>query len=192
MCISTLRSTYLQNFLRASWQKQRARPTALTAAEVRERPPPDSSLACPLCTKLFRDAVKTPCCSRTYCEEDIQTHLLEHDFACPGCHSKINSLDKLIADSATRDRVRKYIEDEIAKSKEDAPGQETTETLEPSNQVCSASLRVKSTASLRLLQSLLYLKTPPPLLQIKTTSSIPLTFNLAANSLHPLPQSCSI
>lgn len=97
----------------------------MTAAEVREKPPTDSTLACPICSKLLRDAVKTPCCSRTYCEECIQTHLLERDFICPGCDAKIPSLDKLIPNKEMRSKVSEYIEKAIAESKdEEEPGAE--------------------------------------------------------------------
>ncbi|KAF8315353.1 DWNN-domain-containing protein [Clavulina sp. PMI_390] len=100
----------------ASWEKQRSRPTPLTAADVREKRPSDLSLECPICNKLLRDAVKTPCCSKTFDEECIQTHLLESDFICPSCHKKISSLDKVTPDTASREKVRRYIADEIAKS----------------------------------------------------------------------------
>jgi protein MPE1 len=78
--------------------------------------PSDSSLACPICSKLFRDAVTTPCCSRTYDEECLQTHLLERDFTCPGCQSKITSLDKLRPDYHVRGLVQRYIDEEITKA----------------------------------------------------------------------------
>ncbi|TRM65599.1 DWNN domain-containing protein [Schizophyllum amplum] len=101
----------------ASWQKQVARPKGLTEAEVRERPPTDESLSCPIDNQLFRDAVKTPCCNTSYCEECIQTHLLERDFICPSCGKKIPSLDKLIIDKTAREHVWEYIEKIIEESK---------------------------------------------------------------------------
>jgi len=98
----------------ASWKKQRNRPKMLTAEDIRERQPPsDPSIICSLCQKLFREAVKTPCCSKVYCEECIQTFLLERDFLCHGCGSKISSLDKLVMDKPTRTRVNDYIDKEI-------------------------------------------------------------------------------
>ena len=86
----------------------------LTAEDVRERQPPaDSSIVCSMCQRLFREAVKTPCCNKTYCEECVQTFLLERDFQCPGCGAKIPSLDKLVMDKPTRTRVNDYIDKEI-------------------------------------------------------------------------------
>lgn len=100
----------------ASWQKQVTKHKGLTEADIRERMPSDSSLVCPVDNKLFRDAVKTPCCGTLYCEECIQTHLLERDFICPNCGAKIASLDKLIIDKPTRTKVGDYIDKEIERS----------------------------------------------------------------------------
>ncbi|KAJ7281475.1 DWNN domain-containing protein [Mycena rebaudengoi] len=103
----------------ASWQKQVSRPKGLTVAEVRERVPTDASLVCPIDNKLFRDAVQTPCCGTHYCEECIQTHLLERDFVCPNCAKKIASLDKLAMDKPVRLRVEAYIQNVIEESKKE-------------------------------------------------------------------------
>ncbi|KAJ7091409.1 DWNN domain-containing protein [Mycena belliarum] len=103
----------------ASWQKQVSRPKGLTVAEVRDRMPNDPSLVCPIDSKLFRDAVKTPCCGTHYCEECIQTHLLERDFVCPNCAKKIASLDKLVMDKPMRTKVTDYIEVVIEESKKE-------------------------------------------------------------------------
>ncbi|OSD02923.1 DWNN-domain-containing protein [Trametes coccinea BRFM310] len=108
----------------ASWQKQVARHKGLTEADVRERPPSDASLACPIDGKLYRDAVKTPCCGTLYCEECVQTHLLERDFLCPNCARKIPSLDKLIVDKPMRARVHDYIDQEIERSRQEAERQD--------------------------------------------------------------------
>ncbi|KAJ7066569.1 DWNN domain-containing protein [Mycena amicta] len=116
----------------ASWQKQVSRSKGLTAAEVRERLPTDPSLACPIDHKLLRDAVKTPCCGTNYCEECIQTHLLERDFICPNCAKKIASLDKLNVDKPTRTRVLDYIEKTIDESRKDT-GEEGAEAASTSN-----------------------------------------------------------
>ncbi|KAF8202266.1 DWNN domain-containing protein [Pholiota molesta] len=108
----------------ASWQKQVARSKGLTAAEVREKVPTDPSLTCPIDNKLFREAVRTPCCNKAYCEECIQTHLLERDFICPNCGKKILSLDKLSIDKPTRTKVADYIEKAIEESKKEGAGEE--------------------------------------------------------------------
>ncbi|KAK0238910.1 DWNN domain-containing protein [Armillaria nabsnona] len=117
----------------ASWHKQVSRTKALTAADVRERVPTDASLVCPIDNKLFRDAVKTPCCGTIYCEECIQTHLLERDFICPNCAKKIASLDELFADKPMRTKITDYIEKAIEKSKTEVE-EETGPTADDSAQ----------------------------------------------------------
>lgn len=101
----------------ASWQKQVTKNKGLTEADIRERTPTDTSLACPIDNKIFRDAVKTPCCGTLYCEECIQTYLLERDFACPKCGSRIASLDKLIVDKPMRTKVGDFIDKEMERSR---------------------------------------------------------------------------
>ncbi|KAF9048261.1 DWNN-domain-containing protein [Hymenopellis radicata] len=108
----------------ASWKKQISKSKALTTADVRDRVPSDATLICPIDNKLFRDAVKTPCCGSSYCEECIQTHLLERDFICPNCSKKIASLDGLEADTPTRAKVNDYIEGEIEKSRTEGADEE--------------------------------------------------------------------
>jgi protein MPE1 len=75
------------------------------------------SLVCPIDNKLFRDAVKTPCCDTNYCEECIQSYLLERDFLCPSCGKKIPSLDKLVVDKPMRTKVTDYIDKVIEDSR---------------------------------------------------------------------------
>lgn len=102
----------------ASWQKHLSRQKqVLTESDVRERTPTDPTLVCPIDNQLFRDAVKSPCCGTTFCEECIQTHLLEHDFVCPQCTKKVPSLDKLTKDADARNKVTAYIEKAIEASK---------------------------------------------------------------------------
>jgi protein MPE1 len=49
--------------------------------------------------------------------------LLERDFECPNCESKVASLDKVTEDADLRLKIKAYIEEEIEKSKREAsPG----------------------------------------------------------------------
>ncbi|KAF9784897.1 DWNN domain-containing protein [Thelephora terrestris] len=104
----------------AAWQKQVSRPKGFTEADIRERKPTDPSLTCPIDNRLFRDAVKTPCCEKAYCEDCIQTHLLENDFSCPNCQKRITSLDKLIVNKPLRTRVGDYIDRAMEESRKEA------------------------------------------------------------------------
>ncbi|KAI0343058.1 DWNN-domain-containing protein [Trametopsis cervina] len=119
----------------AAWQKQVSRSKGLSEADIRERMPSDPTLMCPIDNKLFKLAVKTPCCGTAYCEDCIQTHLLERDFVCPNCGSKIASLDRLVIDKPARTRVQDYIEREIERSRQEAED----EAREPAQAAASAS-----------------------------------------------------
>jgi protein MPE1 len=44
--------------------------------------------------------------------------LLEHEFVCPNCESKIGSLDKLKPDEETRTKVEEYVKGQVEKNKE--------------------------------------------------------------------------
>lgn len=122
----------LSPFNSAAWEKQRAKPKIVTESEVREESPPDATLACPICSKLFSQAVETPCCSTTYCEECIQAHLLEHDFICPGCDSKLEGLDGLKEDKEMRERVQMFIAEEIERR---SSGEEKASSDDDKNKV---------------------------------------------------------
>lgn len=89
----------------------------MTSTDIQNAPPTDPDLTCPLCNRLLRDAVKTPCCSTSYCEECIHNYLSENDFVCPECESKIKSLKNLVKDEDRRERAKKYLEDTLQASK---------------------------------------------------------------------------
>ena len=118
---------------RASWHKQSVKSKGLSEAEVRERPSKDPSIVCPIDNRILRDAVKTPCCGTAYCEDCIQTHLLEKDFICPNCASKVASLDKLAIDKAMRRKVADYITKEMEASQREEDGQITNESTPTSS-----------------------------------------------------------
>lgn len=105
------------NLNSASWEKHRAVTANLTSSDIQNAPPTDPDLTCPLCNRLLRDAVKTPCCSTSYCEECIHNYLSENDFVCPECESKIKSLKNLVKDEDRRERAKKYLEDTLKASK---------------------------------------------------------------------------
>lgn len=101
-----------------SWQRTRARARPLSKTDVYQSVPSDPSLACPLCSKLVRDAVKTSCCHTSFCEECVQTHLFEHDFVCPECEKRIPDLEMLKIDDVLRKKVREYVDKTIERSEE--------------------------------------------------------------------------
>jgi protein MPE1 len=54
--------------------------------------------------------------------------LLEKDFICPNCASKVASLDKLGVDKPTRKRVADYINKEIEAGQREEDGQTNDST----------------------------------------------------------------
>lgn len=101
----------------ASWARNQAhRQKRLTRSDIYSSVPSNSNLACSLCNKLARDAVKTPCCQSLFCEECITTHLLEHEFQCPECSKRVKDLVDLVRDDDIRKQVREYIDAEMDKS----------------------------------------------------------------------------
>ncbi|KAL9936418.1 hypothetical protein V8E36_004486 [Tilletia maclaganii] len=108
----------------AAWKENQARSKPLSENDVYAQVPSDSSLACPLCAKLLRNAVKTPCCATLYCEECIQTHLLEHDFQCAECERRIADLADLKRDEETIKKVRAYVEDAMTRHERGQKGGE--------------------------------------------------------------------
>lgn len=101
-----------------SWSRSRARARTLSKTDVYQAAPSDPSLACPYCSKLLKDAVKTSCCHTTFCEECIQTYLFEHGFVCPECEKPIPDLEMLTIDDAKRKAVRAYVDKTIERSEE--------------------------------------------------------------------------
>ena len=88
--------------------------------------------------------MKTPCCGTLYCEECIQTHLLERDFLCPKCGAKIASLDKLIMDKPMRTKVADYVDKEIEKSRHE-PQEEPKSSDTPEPTTSKVRMRMTST-----------------------------------------------
>lgn len=98
--------------------KQTTKARALTEADIRDGATADGELSCPICSRLLRDAVRTPCCKTAYCEECIQNALLDQDFVCPKCESKIASLEKLRPDEELRQKVDEFVKAEVEKNRE--------------------------------------------------------------------------
>jgi len=101
----------------ASWAKNQAlRNKPLTKSDIYSSVPSDSKLACSLCNKLLKEAVKTPCCSKLFCQECIVNYLLEHEFQCSECEKRVKDLGNLARDDEVRKQVREYVDAEIEKS----------------------------------------------------------------------------
>lgn len=89
----------------------------------------DPDLTCPICSKLLREATLAPCCSTSFCEECLHNILLDNDFLCPECESRIKNLGKLVVDSGRRERAKLYIDEMVEASREEVVEEEAL-TLE--------------------------------------------------------------
>ncbi|BHF58989.1 E3 ubiquitin-protein ligase rbbp6 [Sparganum proliferum] len=78
-----------------------------------ERMPPEE-FTCPLCHKLFRDAVLVSCCGTTFCNDCIMGHVFDSDILgshqCPVCKSSLNEHETTVFENTTvRNLVRGWL-----------------------------------------------------------------------------------
>ncbi|KAI1292217.1 E3 ubiquitin-protein ligase RBBP6 [Halotydeus destructor] len=68
---------------------------------------------CTLCMDIIQDAVMTPCCSTSFCDDCIRKHLMEADIPhqCPKCDELDVTPEKLIPFRKLRKDVMKFIND---------------------------------------------------------------------------------
>ncbi|KAK4475054.1 hypothetical protein MN116_002148 [Schistosoma mekongi] len=89
---------------------------------VEENPPyvpqernPPKQLICPLCSKLFTDAVLVSCCGTTYCNECIMGHVFDSQVLgshkCPNCDAVLTDHESSVFENAL---VRSLIRDWLA------------------------------------------------------------------------------
>ncbi|KAI9812635.1 MAG: hypothetical protein M1827_004624 [Pycnora praestabilis] len=76
-------------------------------------------LECPIDKRMFVDPMKTPCCGRTYCNECINTALVESDLVCPGCASESVLIDDLVSDDDTNAKIKAYEEGKTTVKREE-------------------------------------------------------------------------
>lgn len=91
----------------------------------------DSELVCDLCKKLMKDPHSVPCCQKVFCEECIQSALLESDFVCPSCGTKDILLDRLQVLPDMRERIRVYSQDEANEARASANEKESESLIPP-------------------------------------------------------------
>lgn len=76
--------------------------------------PEGSDLACGICKKILNNPQTVPCCGLDYCEDCIQTFLLDSDFICPSCGTKDILLDRLVPNTEKRQRIATFLEERKA------------------------------------------------------------------------------
>ncbi|CAG8560673.1 13376_t:CDS:10 [Dentiscutata erythropus] len=101
----------------AAWQKFHARQKSyVTSNEVLEDTLPiPAELQCMLCSRLLKEAVITPCCRASFCDECIRHALInpeqdDQQFKCPNCQSHLVP-DELVPNKAARETVDGHLRD---------------------------------------------------------------------------------
>ncbi|QSL65067.1 hypothetical protein MERGE_002372 [Pneumocystis wakefieldiae] len=97
----------------ASWENYKSRTKIFTASNIYSFKPDDPTLECTLCHKLMKNPSTIPCCQEEYCEECIQTTLLETDFVCPKCETKDILLDSIQINNSKREKIEEYINNKM-------------------------------------------------------------------------------
>jgi len=93
-----------------SWATYQAKANA-SEGDIYSQPLPaeHSDWECQICGKMAKDATRTPCCKKVFCDECIQSALLESDFVCPGCGTNEILLDSLVLDQDMRLEIAEYV-----------------------------------------------------------------------------------
>eukprot|EP00850_Spirogloea_muscicola_P016930 SM000141S00874 [mRNA] locus=s141:150040:155595:- [translate_table: standard] len=73
--------------------------------------PPE--LQCPLCHRIFRDAVLIPCCQYSFCDQCIRQELITKG-RCPQCGSTKYKNDDLLPNIALRQAIERFMEQQVA------------------------------------------------------------------------------
>lgn len=83
-------------------------PVQTQFVEEKKREVPED-LTCAICKSIFKDAVMTPCCGSSFCDECVRTALLESDDnECPDCKEKGTSPGSLIPNRFLRNAVAAF------------------------------------------------------------------------------------
>ncbi|GAA5884932.1 hypothetical protein JCM6882_007156 [Rhodosporidiobolus microsporus] len=130
----------------ASWLAHRALTANLSASDVQNLAPTDPDLTCPICSKLLRDAVLTPCCNTSFCDECVSNQLLDNDMLCPECETRVKNLDKLKPDEDRRERCKTYVDEMVEASKARAE-QEKKEREEEEERLKAAQEKAAAAAA---------------------------------------------
>src|SRR5271154_6202129 len=141
-----------------SWATYQAKANAFEG-DVYSLPLPEEhkNWECQICGKLVKDATRTPCCKKLFCDECIQSALLESDFVCPGCGTNEILLDDLVVDQDVRNQVVEYIKKWEEGRKSPSPSEEIKNVL---------SIKSRQTNSQEMLS-------PPPPSRKRSRSPTP-------------------
>ncbi|BFZ58021.1 Protein mpe1 [Savitreella phatthalungensis] len=168
----------------ASWEtyQRSAEQSALARREQEKAALPEGfeDIACSICGKVAKDAVKVPCCDKMACDECLQAALLESDFVCPFCKTKDILLDRLVPATEIREKVEKYDneyrgtkrgrdeEDEEEERKDD----EEEEEQSPED-IMAAAAKEAGTTPEQMMQQMMLFQQMAAMAQASGNSEIP-------------------
>jgi len=116
------------------WKKMTSKVGTIYSDDIYNSVPVPDDLRCPLCEKLYKDAVSIPCCGESYCDECIRNHLLKETnskMECPNCHQE-QSPDNLVPNKSLRQAVEQHLL-EFTNKKSDDKNSNKTETNNNTN-----------------------------------------------------------
>ncbi|KAG9293000.1 hypothetical protein G9A89_016362 [Geosiphon pyriformis] len=101
----------------AEWQKFHERQKSYVTSNdaFHDTLPIPEELQCRICTGLLKEAVTTPCCQASYCDECIRHALINPEqglqhFKCPNCGNQLVP-DELMPDKRSREAVEDHLRD---------------------------------------------------------------------------------
>lgn len=97
-----------RTFITQQQQQQQPEDQSQMPQSDRKQKVPEE-LICSICEDLFTDAVMTPCCGVSFCDECVRTALLEsEENECPDCKEKGTSPGSLIPNRFLRNSVNSF------------------------------------------------------------------------------------
>ncbi|UJR30003.1 hypothetical protein I4U23_017549 [Adineta vaga] len=94
-----------------------APPPSMLPTKSADEDLPSEDLLCPICKQIYNDAVITPCCHNSFCDECIRTALIEsEDHECPHCHRQHVAIDQINPNLFLRKHINNWLEERQRKS----------------------------------------------------------------------------
>lgn len=130
----------------ASWAQYQAKAQASAAKDTNasatgSKELQDRGIECSIDKRLFVDPVKTPCCSKVFCHECIETALINSDLVCPECSTEGVLLDNLVPDEETVTKIKAY---EAEKEAEKTAATKKSKSPTPTTAVAADKQKTKS------------------------------------------------
>ncbi|CAF0811234.1 unnamed protein product [Didymodactylos carnosus] len=99
-----------------------------SSSKIEDDPIPHD-LLCPLCNKIYVDAVITPCCNLSFCDECVRTSLVEsEEHECPSCHRQHVPIDQINPNLFLRNHVQRWLSEKQQQQKYALPSSYSVST----------------------------------------------------------------